>query len=468
MHATRLINGERERRPIVHCARRWLTKSHRCEALVPMLSRYSCCPAIVETCISVALITIAGIDTVGQQRQRDRGDPKVRQLIRQGLDSLAYRLSRRLVERLPQTPPLPAINDLVEAANERQSKRIADEMRALIGDRYGSAAPVSASPAELNLAAALRGQFDHLLQVQGEDRHLTHAAFERALLLLGRSAALQVQQRETIAHLGDVEFRVTSQWGEDGIIEWLCHKLPQISPSFVEFGVEDFSEANTRFLLQNRGWTGIIIDADRQSMELLQHEAIYWKYDITAVHSFVTKDNINDLISSNGLRGEIGILSVDIDGNDYWVLDAINVVNPAIIICENNGAFGDRRPITIPYAESFFRFEAHYTGGYYGCSIKAVQDVCKRKGYTFLGTNTSGVNAFFVRDDLASQVVNSIREAKIWPHRHRGSRDLTGKLVFRRSREKLKLLEDLPVVDLESGRTLPIAKLLPLHSEGYW
>ncbi len=212
--------------------------------------------------------------------------------------------------------------------------------------------------------------------------------------------------------------------GEDGVIEWLCQKLPDISRSFVEFGVENFAEANACFLIENRGWRGLVMDGGESHMAGLRREALYWRHDLTAVGAFVTVENINELIAGNGFAGELGILSVDIDGNDYWVLEAIDCVKPAIVICEVNGVFGDLQPFTIPYRPDFRRLEAHYSGQYFGCSIAAVKMLCERKGYTFIGANTNGVNAFFVRTDLAGPIVESIGEIRAHPPRSARPRSL--------------------------------------------
>ena len=119
-----------------------------------------------------------------------------------------------------------------------------------------------------------------------------------------------------------------------------CRTFPR---SFIEFGVESFAEANTRFLIENRGWRGLVLDGNKDYMEALRKDALYWRHDLTAVPAFITAENINGLIRDADFAGSIGILSVDIDGNDYWVLEAIDCVDPAIIICEINGVFGDLR-----------------------------------------------------------------------------------------------------------------------------
>lgn len=286
---------------------------------------------------------------------------------------------------------------------------------------------------------------------------------ERQLFLSGQIAARQVRQLDRIGTLADAEFRVSSQWGEDGIIEWLCHKLPGIDRSFVEFGVENFTEANTRFLLQNRGWRGLVIDGSSDHMAHLRNEQLYWMHDLVAVSAFVTAENIDTLIRDNGFAGELGILSVDIDGNDYWVLKAIQSVRPAILICEFNGVLGDRHAITVPYDPAFERLKAHHSGQYFGASLAAIVRLATEKGFTFVGTNSNGVNAFFVRGDLAAPVLAAIDHVKSWPARHRDSRSAEGGLTFTRGAAKAELIRKLPVVDVVTGRTHALEELMPLY-----
>ena len=319
--------------------------------------------------------------------------------------------------------------------------------------------------------AAMAGEGVELSrQLLGQQAMLTYHSLnrlDRSLLLQGRIAAMQLTGRDRIAHLGDVEFRVCSQWGEDGIIEWLCQKIPDMSRSFIEFGVENFSEANSRFLMENRAWRGLVMDGSAAHMTGLRQEALYWRHDLTAVTAFITAENINQLIAENGFAGELGILSVDIDGNDYWVLEAIDCVNPAVIVCEINGVFGDLKAFTVPYRADFQRMDAHYSGQYFGCSLAAAKLLCARKGYSFIGTNTNGVNAFFVRDDLAAPIIGSIAEIRAWAPRHRDSRDLHGDLDFVRGLARFALIADMPVVDLLTGRLVALHELQPLFSDAY-
>ncbi len=290
-------------------------------------------------------------------------------------------------------------------------------------------------------------------------------AVDRTLFLTGQIAARQLRDVHRLGTLADAEFRVTSQFGDDGIIEWIVQRLPGIHPSFVEFGVETFAEANMRFLLRNRNWRGLVMDGSGAAMQLLRSQPIHWMHDLVAVEAFVTVDNINDLIVDNGFGGKRGVLSVDIDGNDYWVLEAIDCVDPAVIVVEVNGVFGDVHAVTVPYDPAFARMEHHHSGQYFGASVKAMAELCARKGYTFLGTNSAGVNAFFVRNDLALPLVDAIGEIRAWPSRHRDSRDSDGQLTYERGIARARLIEHLPLVDVTDGATRTLAELAPIYSE---
>lgn len=135
------------------------------------------------------------------------------------------------------------------------------------------------------------------------------------------------------------EFKVFSQWGEDGIIQILVHEVPILHRTFVEFGVEDFSESNCRFLMMKDNWAGLVIDGDRDNVARIEAASWYWKHDLVATAAFVTEESIDDLIAQRGFDADLGLLSVDIDGMDYWVLQAITAVRPRIVVAEYNSIF---------------------------------------------------------------------------------------------------------------------------------
>ena len=282
---------------------------------------------------------------------------------------------------------------------------------------------------------------------------------EEVLMLAGQARAGLLPRHKLIRDLTEVEFKVYSQWGEDGIIEWIVAHLPGIPRTFVEFGVEDFSEANCRFLLRNRGWKGLVMDGHEGNMTLLRNRPIVWQYDLSAVQAFVTAENIDDLLRDNGFTGQIGLLSVDIDGNDYWVWDRIEAIDPAIVVCEMNGVLGDRYPITVPYNPYFERLKGHHSGQYFGASVAALRHLGEKKGYEFLGTNSRGVNAFFVRKDLADNILPYIEDRRAYPSFHRDSRSKQGSLTFLAGLDRFEAIREMPVVDVTTGATMRLEEL---------
>jgi hypothetical protein len=245
------------------------------------------------------------------------------------------------------------------------------------------------------------------------------------------------------------EFKVSSQNGEDGIIQFLIEHVEISNPVFIEFGVENYTECNTKFLLTNNNWSGLVIDGSQENINSIIASPLYWKHNLKAVNAFITKENVNDLFKQNGLGGEIGLLSVDIDGNDYWVWQAIDTVNPVIVVTEYNYRFGKDRAVTVPYDEKFFRTNAHYSNIYYGASLKALVTLGKQKGYTFVGCNTFGNNAFFIREDLKPEYIKglSVDEGYVIG-KFREARDENGDLSFLSLEAEQKLVNSLPLVDV--------------------
>lgn len=245
------------------------------------------------------------------------------------------------------------------------------------------------------------------------------------------------------------EFRAFSQWGEDGIIQYLIDNIKIEKKIFVEFGVENYTESNTRFLLVNNNWSGLVMDGSENNINYIKKDPIYWQHNLKAIQAFITKDNINQLLIDNGIEGEIGILSVDIDGNDYWVWEAIDVVNPAIVIAEYNYRFGKDKAVTIPYQKDFVRSEVHHSMIYYGVSLKALAILAKKKGYAFVGCNSAGNNAFFVRRDLKPGLIKELTvEEGYQQGQFRESRNENGKLNFLSFADEQKILQKLPIVEI--------------------
>jgi len=342
----------------------------------------------------------------------------------------------------------PGVVGRVTALLRAMAGRIISQIRGICGPGHG-----------LNATAAT-------LLNQGASIHYILADHnERSMLLSGRMAASVLSREHSIADLSQVEFRVFSQWGEDGIIEWLVSHVAVPNTHFVEFGVGSFHEANCRFLLLNRNWKGLVMDSSAEFMAGLRTEAIYWKHDLTAAAAFISVENINELIGGHGFGGPLGILSIDVDGNDYWIWKAVTCVDPAIVICEYNPIFGDTRAVSIPYDAKFTRFAGHSSGLYFGCSIAALRHLAGQRGYTFVGTNSNGINAFFVRNDLASSVTALLGECRAFPSRHRDSRDQAGQLSYTGGTARFDLIRHLPVIDVVTGNAVILGDIASPYSD---
>lgn len=212
------------------------------------------------------------------------------------------------------------------------------------------------------------------------------------------------------------EQSVYSQNGEDGILEFLFSVVGTETNRFVEFGVGDGSECNGAFLALDRGWTGLMLEGDAALAETARARFAAAGADVTAVAAFVTADTINRLLADHGMQGEIDLLSVDVDGNDYWILDAIDVVRARIVVVEYNASFGPDTSVTIPYDPAFVRPRDNRL--YHGASLTAFEHWGARRGYRLVGCDSLGVNAFFVRSDLGSiNELPSLSPSQAWyPH----------------------------------------------------
>jgi hypothetical protein len=246
------------------------------------------------------------------------------------------------------------------------------------------------------------------------------------------------------------EFQVFSQNGEDGILQYLISRVPIASKTFVEFGVQDYSESNTRFLATKDHWAGLIIDASDAHQRYIHGES--WlgvDRDLKAVRAFITRDNINTLLADAGMPEDLGLLSIDIDGMDYWVLEAIQQVKPWILVLEYNSTFGPDLSLTVPYAEKFDRWAAHPSGYYFGASLRALSELAAEQGYALVGCESHGGNAFFVRKDLLPGLAEkSVDEAYI-------EMALGGGMSFPKP---LKLFSQLPLQDPKSSEVKSVSE----------
>ncbi len=276
------------------------------------------------------------------------------------------------------------------------------------------------------------------------------ATSEQYLLMIGRLLSENIKSKKCIASLSEVEFKVFSQWGDDGIIQWLANNLDFPNKTFVEFGVENYRESNTRFLMMNNNWAGLVMDASESNVAQIINSEYFWKYNLSAKAVFVDAENINSLLASSRLDKEIGILHIDLDGNDYWIWKEISSISPIVVILEYNSVFGIDRAITIPYDRSFYRTRAHHSNLYCGASLRALHQLSADKGYSFIGSNGAGNNAYFVREDKLNESVHEIPlERGYVLSMFRESRDEQGRLTYLAGGERLEAIRGMPVYNVE-------------------
>lgn len=195
------------------------------------------------------------------------------------------------------------------------------------------------------------------------------------------------------------EYQVYSQNGEDGIIEAIFDRIGTTNRVFVEIGVQDGLESNSTWLLL-KGWTGYWIEGNPQSVAAIQDRfsGPIGKQQLKVQQCFITAENVETILQKNGVPMEFDLLSIDIDGNDYWVWKAIERFNPRVVVIEYNALFRSNVRWVMKYSPS------HVWDGtsYFNSSLKSLGLLGESKGYCLVGCNFHGVNAFFVRRDLVA------------------------------------------------------------------
>lgn len=301
------------------------------------------------------------------------------------------------------------------------------------------------------LARQWKERLSHL-----ESRSISNAQEVRSLraeISAVRQSLGRIEERQTAnaSSLRASEFQVYSQWGVDGILQYLLRHVPVPNHTFVEFGVETYQEANTRWLLTEHQWNGLVIDGSEANIHHIQADPIYWQHELKAIQSFITRENINELITNAGISGKIGLLSVDVDGVDYWIWEAIHVIDPAIVVVEYNSLLGAEAALTVPYDPAFVRSVAHHSCNYYGASLAAFVALGKRKGYALVGANSAGNNAFFIKRELTSAALPEVSAVEGYVRSHfRESRDESGRLSYIPFETAAAAVRELPFVPVEN------------------
>ena len=194
------------------------------------------------------------------------------------------------------------------------------------------------------------------------------------------------------------------------------------------------------------------MDGSQNNMDKLKTYPWYWKFDIKHKAVFIDAENINNLLAESALE-DVGLLHIDLDGNDYFVLKALDFskLNPAILILEYNSVFGIDRAISVPYNKNFIRTEAHYSNLFFGASLPALHHQATLKGYVLVGCTLNGHNAYYVRKDLLNDKVRekTLQEAYV-VSKFRESRDKNYNLSYLAGADRLQTIKGLQVFNVET------------------
>jgi hypothetical protein len=192
-------------------------------------------------------------------------------------------------------------------------------------------------------------------------------------------------------------FRLLSQNQEDGMLLTLFQQIGTTSKRFVEIG-SGATGGNAAMLAGEFGWTGLLVEGDRGKVEYAGRRFPR----TTAVCAWVTPESVNQILEQHGYTGEVDLLSIDLDGNDYWVWQALTSCTPRVVVLEYNSMFGPERAVSVPYEPSFNRRDHRFC--YYGASLTALSRLSARKGYRLVAVEPTGINAFFLRHDVSPEI----------------------------------------------------------------
>lgn len=237
-------------------------------------------------------------------------------------------------------------------------------------------------------------------------RNLSNARQTQILLALKYKDLAKQKERLSFEEIG---FDVYSVTHEDGIFLYLFSSIGTTNKKLVDIGAGGINGSSVANLIINHGFTGLLIDGDTKSIEFARHH--YSKLNLsnqpTLKSTMITAENINSLIRESNISGEIDLFCLDIDGVDYWIWKALDVIQPRVVMVEYQDLLGPERACTIPYSPSFsmsnypVNKENH---NYCGASLSAFIKLGKEKGYRLIGCNNGGWNAFFMKNGIGEEL----------------------------------------------------------------
>lgn len=297
-------------------------------------------------------------------------------------------------------------------------------------------------------------------RIKSKIRSFLQSDTESLRFSIGQSTILASRAAsQNFVNLWDAEVKVYSQWGEDGILDYICESIGLSKPKVIEIGAGNFTECNSRFLAENRNASVFAVDGRVDLNSSIEVSSLKWKSHIFGYQTWVTPENINDILEkAHRAIGSLDVFSLDVDGNDYWILESSNLDSVSVIVVEYNPLFGHTKAVTVARDDAFDRTSKHYSWLYYGAGLKAFINLLSERDFIFIGTNRVGNNAFFVRNTLRSRIKLDMSAdlSKYTDWRIRESRNKEGKLSFTSGYDRVLEISHLPLIDLETGLEISV------------
>tara|TARA_B100000959_G_scaffold193192_1_gene202009 strand:+ start:2022 stop:2912 length:891 start_codon:yes stop_codon:yes gene_type:complete len=253
---------------------------------------------------------------------------------------------------------------------------------------------------------------------------------------------LSSKEQKKLTGINRYESSIFSQNGEDGIIRYIFSVIGFESRYFVEFGF-GAHQCNSLRLMLHESFKGLLMDGSEEQCRIFNLSCKKMQLNnVLAVNAFIDTTNLQKLIAQNNVPDEIDFLSIDVDGNDYWLWEILDCVSPRVVCIEYNSGIGSDYSWSTPYSADFERFAAHPSGFFAGASLKALESLGQRKGYRLVACDSTGTNAFFIRKDIsAKEIITLSPKEAFYPHLNWLSRGITEK-------QQLEIMLSMPYVEV--------------------
>jgi hypothetical protein len=238
-------------------------------------------------------------------------------------------------------------------------------------------------------------------------------------LVLAQGYRQALRQGDPLPGFDQVAFRTFSQTQEDGILWFLFSILGTTNRRCLEICAGDGIECNTANLIINHGWRGLLVDGSRQNIQ--RGQDFYARFSESRVdpprllQAWITSENVNDIVAAHCGVGDIDLLSLDLDGMDYWIWKSLSCVRPRVVVAEYESSLGPELSLTRPYQPDFtgIRLNGWPPGG---ASLSALVALGREKSYRLVGCNPLCFNAFFLRNDIGADLFPEVSASSCFHH----------------------------------------------------